>query len=64
LDAQGAFEAQGAFALDAQGAFEAQGAFVVLAGAVVVLGTSFAEGFEQPATAPMPNRDAVAKVSK
>jgi hypothetical protein len=63
LDAQGAFEAQGA--LDAQGAFEAQGAFVVLAGAVVVpLGVFAAQGFEQPATAPMPNRDAVAKVSK
>jgi hypothetical protein len=59
-------DAQGAFALDAQGALEAQGAFVVLAGAVVVLlGASFAaQGFEQPATAPMPNNDAVAKVSK
>jgi hypothetical protein len=56
-------EAQGA--LDAQGALEAQGAFVVLAGAVVVLGASFAaQGFEQPATAPMPKSEAVAKVSK
>jgi hypothetical protein len=63
LEAQGDFDAQGA--LEAQGDLAAQGAFVVLAGAAVLLAGVFAaQGLEQPATAPIPNSEAVAKVNK
>jgi hypothetical protein len=62
LEAQGAFDAQGA--LEAQGTLEAQGALVVLAGDAVLLGVFAAQGLEQPAIAPIPKSEAVAKVSK
>jgi hypothetical protein len=62
LEAQGAFDAQGALA--AQGTFDAQGALVVLAGDAVLLGVFAAQGLAQPAIAPIPKSAAVAKVSK